>query len=105
MKKLLLIAPLLMLSACMGSNQHIDLGLAPAAQVPDLPAPLAKKAERLPDLKGKTLAERELEDSATDQIYNGVATQLNAIIDAWGCVKTALKNRTDANVCLNQITK
>jgi hypothetical protein len=97
-KKVLVLVPCLMLSACLGSNQP-DIGLAPPPKMPVLPAALAKKAEPLPALTGTTLADREKELAATEQQYNEKGTQLNAVIDAYLCVKSSLDNRTDPAKC------
>jgi hypothetical protein len=98
-KKLLLIAPFFLLAGCMGAGDP-GLGLAVPPAMPDLPQQLAKKAEPLPPLTGTTLADREKELSSTEQAYNEKGTQLNALIDAWNCVKVSLKNRTDPSKCL-----
>lgn len=102
MNKLIFLLPvLIVISGCATTGDHIE-GVAPPPALPTLPPTLAKKASPLPDLVGKTLAEREKEDSATDQIYNGVATQLNALIDVYVCVKTSLAAKTDLNLCLKK---
>ena len=113
MKKFMIIAAALTLAGCStkdgagpdinsGSDIIIDgetIGKAPAPKVPELPASLAKKAERLPDLTDPSVPAQQADSIATDRKYNSIAFQLNNIIDAWSCVKKALNDGEDAKKC------
>ncbi len=113
MKKIIIIAAALALASCTGksgpgpdintgSDIVIDgetIGKAPAPKVPKLPASLAKKAERLPDLTDPSVPAQQADAIATDRKYNSIAFQLNNIIDAWNCVKKALNDGEDAEKC------
>jgi hypothetical protein len=99
MKKILLI-PLaaLLLTGCGLDDSRPDVGVAPAAKMPDLPSTLKKKAERLPDITDGSLGGIHTDGSKADSTYNDLAFRYNALVDAWGCVADALNNRTTEGV-------
>lgn len=97
MRKLVLLPILLMVSACATTSGKP--GVEPV-KVPPLPAPLAQKAERLPDLTDNTMGGRELDGAATDRKYNEVSHRLNSIITLYQCVEKSINNRENPNSCL-----
>lgn len=103
MKKLVLLAALA-LSACATTHDpKIEVGVAPAAKMPQLPQTLKQKAERLPDITDRSLGGIHKDGVNTDVKYNDLAYRYNFIVDAWGCVADAINNRkTDAiDKCLS----
>ena len=99
MKKLVLLPILLSLSACLGTSSEGNPGVEPV-KIPPLPAQLAQKAERLPDLTDNTMGGRELDASETDRRYNAVSHQLNSIITLYQCVEKSINNRENVDTCL-----
>lgn len=113
MRIFLLAASSLMLCSCattaiktpdinMGNDIKIDgesIGEAPAPKVPELPANLRKKADRLPELTDRTVEGQQKDAMETDRAYNSIAFQLNAVIDAWECVRSTLNDNKDPKVC------
>ena len=102
MKKLLLLTPLLLLSACGGDNKPITPGVI-AIQVPDLPIKLSQKAPRLPKFSAKNMGEGQIDATIVDQKYNALAFQANSLIDFYNCVKLSVNTKADLTKCL--ITK
>lgn len=112
MRLYLIAAATLLLSACgpsvntpdinTGGDIIIDgqsVGEAPAPKIPDLPENLKKKAGRLPALTDRTVEGQQKSAIETDKAYNAVAFQLNAVIDAWSCVRKTLNDKKDPEVC------
>ena len=75
-----------------------DLGSAKVAQMPPLPARLAKKAERLPDITDGSLGGIHTDGAQADIRYNDLAYRHNALVDAWGCIREALNGRNTDNL-------
>lgn len=80
-----------------------DIGKAAAARVPDLPAPLAKKAQALPPMDDPSLSGQQIAAMEADRAYNGVAHQLNAVIDAWHCVQQSMNDNEKINKCFKDV--
>lgn len=112
MKKIVLLAAIALLSGCVSGREDIDiatsddividgenLGSAPAARVPQLPENLARKAQALPEITDRSLAGQQRSAVEADRAYNSVAIQLNAVIDAWECVRVSLNDKTDPEEC------
>jgi len=98
MRKTVALASLLLLSACMGSNQGTAPGVKPV-QVPALPAELSKKAEKLPPITDNTMGGQVTEGVNSDRAYNAVAHQVNALIDVYVCVRETINNNRDPQTC------
>lgn len=98
MRKIVALASLLLLSACMGSNQGVAPGVKPV-QVPALPEPLAKKAERLPPITDNTMGGQVTEGVNSDRAYNAVAHQVNALIDVYTCVRNTINKGDNPENC------
>lgn len=100
MKKILLaLAMLAALGGCKTTNDpDLELGEAKAVQVPELPAVLAKRAERLPDITDPSMGGIQLDGIHTDKQYNEVAHQTNALIDVYNCVRDAVNARDASKV-------
>lgn len=95
MKKLIILASALALSACATtSDPGPDVGVAPPAKVPTLDKSKFPKAERLPDITDKSLGGVHKDGVNTDVKYNDLAYKYNFIIDAWDCVANAINNRS-----------
>ena len=94
--KYLILAILLLTSAC----AHRDLGLAPPAEMPALPNAMSQKAKRLPPITDPTMGGQVISGVETDRAYNRVAEQLNAIIDAWECVRIGMNEKKEIKSCL-----
>lgn len=94
MKKLIILAAALSLTAC-GTTGTVkpEVGVAPAAKVPALPDRMKQKAERLPDITDKSLGGVHKDGVNTDVKYNDLAYRYNFLVDAWGCVADAINNR------------
>ena len=75
------------------------IGSAPPPQMPALPANLAKKAGPLPPLTDGHQATILKDLGTTSSMYNDVASQLNNVLTAWGCVRDSLNNNSDAAKC------
>jgi hypothetical protein len=75
-------------------------GLAKPAEMPALPVSLAQKARRLPPVTDPTLTGQTLSAVDTDRLYNGVAERYNILIDAWECVRLALRDKQEMTTCL-----
>ncbi len=115
MKKILICATALLLSACGASNGGVrsagDLGPAvnangedaidqiPAVkpvQIPELTGRYAQKAGPLPPLSGTDFKSQQNDAVEADRQYNDVADRLNTVIDVYNCVREAVNNkRTD----------
>lgn len=98
MMRLTVILIALALGACTQSPRA-DLGEAPPAAMPELPEAFAKRAERLPPLSDPTLGGVHRDGAETDRAYNRLAYRYNALLDAWECVRLALKERKPVEAC------
>ncbi len=76
-----------------------NIGSAPAPKVPALPDNLSRKAQALPPIVDRTLAGQQQSAVEADRAYNSVAHQLNAVIDAWECVRKSLNDGVDPEEC------
>jgi hypothetical protein len=96
MKKVIIImAAFAALAGCKTTDDPgLDVGVAPVAQMPELPATLSERAERLPDIEDRTLGGIHRDGVNTDVAYNDLAIRYNAVVDAWGCVREALNTRS-----------
>lgn len=100
MKKLLALAMIAALAGC--AHKTPDFGEAKPVSIPDLPADLAQRAEKLPPLTDPTM-EGQLRDAIeTDRRYNDVAHRFNSLLDLYECVKQSINNEKDAGECLSQ---
>lgn len=95
MKKLVIAAALL-LSACAHGP---DVPPSTPVAMPALPPELSKKAEKLPPITDNSLGGIQNDAVETDKKYNTVSRQLNAVIDAWACVKEALATQKEVKTC------
>ena len=93
MKRLIIIASVLFLSAC--ATTEPATGLAKAVQVPELPLELSRKATRLPDIKDPTFGGIIKDGIETDQQYNAVSYQLNTLIDLYVCIRKSINQEVD----------
>ena len=90
MKKLVLVVSLL-LTACGGK----ETGIAPAVQIPPIPANLAQKADPLPSITDPTMGGLVQANIESSKKYNAVSFQLNKLIDLYDCVKEAVNNKKE----------
>lgn len=90
MKKLVLVVSLL-LTACGGK----ETGIAPAVQIPPIPANLAQKADPLPPITDPTMGGLVQANIESSKKYNAVSFQLNKLIDLYDCVKEAVNNKKE----------
>ena len=115
MKKLSILLTLGILSGCAGTIHTPNIssttpivlngktiGSAPPPKVPDLPANLAKRAGPLPHLTDGHEPTLVKDLAKTSSLYNDIANQLNAVLDAWGCVETSLNNNADSAKCFKE---
>jgi len=93
MRLLILLAPIALLAAC----GHDTTGLAPAVQVPVAPSVLTQRAERLKPNTDTSVQGQVLDNTNSITMYNRVASQLNAFIDYFDCVRIAVNNKKDLN--------
>lgn len=91
MKKVLILFAALSLTACASK----PTGLAPAVQIPPLPANLAQKAEPLPPITDPTMGGLVQANIDSSKKYNAVSFQLNKLIDLYGCVMDAVNNKKE----------
>lgn len=98
MKKLLVLPLLLVLSACAGKNDDVG-SISKPVQVPELPANLSKKAESLPPIKDNTMGGLTIDGAETDIKYNGIAHQLNNLIDVYECVRVSMNEKRNPEEC------
>lgn len=97
-KKLLAVfLAILTLTAC---KHTLDTGLAKGVEIPDLPANLEKKAEKLPPISDTSMGTAHTQGAADDMQYNVVSTQLNSLIDLYNCVKFSVNDKKDIKRCL-----
>lgn len=89
-----------LLCACASTPPPPVSGVIPV-QIPDLPAELSTKAERLPPLADPTLGGMVTSGIQADTAYNDVAYKYNNIIDFYNCIKVAINTKKDpAEICL-----
>jgi hypothetical protein len=91
MKKSILIAALL-LSACKTTE---DTGLTVGVQVPPIPEKLAQRAGPLPANENTTMGGQVQDNTRNISAYNGVAFQVNDLIDLYNCVREAVNNKKE----------
>lgn len=91
MKKFILIAALL-LSACKTTE---DTGLTVNVQVPPIPEKLAQRAGPLPANENTTMGGQVQDNTRNISAYNGVAFQVNDLIDLYNCVREAVNNKKE----------
>ena len=72
-------------------------------KIPDAPAELTKKAERLPDLVDPSFGGVMLDGAKTDALYNDVAWRHNRLVDFYDCVKTSINTKKDPKECFEKI--
>ena len=100
MKKLILaLALVASLSAC-GGKKDLDIGIAKPVQIPDAPASLLKKAERLPDITDPSFGGIIMDGAETDAKYNDVAIRYNLLIDFTLCIQKSVNEKKDLEKCL-----
>ena len=98
MKKILFAAAALtMISGCKHAPD-LELGEAKSVQMPELPAELSRRAERLPDITDRTMGGVQVDGIETDKKYNDVAHQNNALITFYNCVRDAVNGRDASKV-------
>jgi hypothetical protein len=91
MKKFIIIAALL-LSACKTTE---DTGLVTSVQVPPIPEKLAQRAGPLPASDNITMGGQVQDNTRNISAYNGVAFQVNDLIDLYNCVREAVNNKKE----------
>lgn len=96
---LLALALVASLSAC-GGKKELDIGMAPPVQIPDAPAYLTKKAEKLPEITDPSFGGIMLDGADTDAKYNDVAIRLNLLIDYTLCIQESINKKKDIAKCL-----
>lgn len=89
--KLSLIPLALLLASC--AHSVPDIGQTIPPKVPDLPADLSRRADRLPPLTDPTLEGLQRDAVTTDRAYNDVAGRLNSVLDVYECVKKAINSQ------------
>lgn len=112
MKKLSIIVVAALLAGCQtteGANVDIDsgtliidgedIGSVKAAQIPDLPDDLKKRAPSLEEMTDPSLRGQQIYAMDADISYNGVAHQLNTVLDAFACIRTTFNDKGDPNKC------
>lgn len=87
MKKILVLA--LLLSAC----KHTDTGNG--LMIPPVPSQLADKARPLPANNDATFAGQIRDNNNNIRAYNKVASEKNALLDLYNCVRDAINNRKE----------
>lgn len=103
MIKHILLGCLLFVTLTAGScdrKDGLDIGIAKPVQIPDAPAHLMKKAERLPDITDPSFGGIMLDAADTDAKYNDVAIRLNQLIDYTVCVQKSINEKKDIEKCL-----
>lgn len=98
MKKLLVLPLILFLTACATTDNGAG-SLAKPVQVPELPANLSKKADRLPPITDNTMGGLTIDGAETDIKYNTVAHQLNNLIDVYECVRVSMNEKRNPEEC------
>lgn len=81
-------------------KEGLDIGIAKPVQIPDAPAYLTKKAERLPDITDPSFGGIMLDAADTDAKYNDVAIRLNLLIDYTLCIQESVNKKKDIEKCL-----
>jgi hypothetical protein len=97
MKPFAIFLAILLLSAC--STVKPVAVVPQTVQMPVLPAPLNQKADPLPPITGNDLHSLIRDGLSTDRAYNDLRARQAAVVDAWECVRVALKDGTDATKC------
>ncbi len=82
-------------------KEGLDIGIAKPVQIPDAPAHLMKKAERLPDITDPSFGGIMVDGAETDTKYNDVAIRLNLLIDYTICIQKSINEKKDISECLN----
>lgn len=91
MKRLVIIVALL-LSACKTTE---DTGLVVGVQIPPIPENLAQRAGPLPANEDITMGGQVRDNTRNISAYNGVAFQVNDLIDLYNCVREAVNNKKE----------
>ena len=86
MRKIFILGSLLLLSAC---KEYVP---APQLTVPPL-SERYTKAEKVPDINGLSMGEREKAGVESDIKYNDVGGKYNNLIDLYNCVRVAINER------------
>lgn len=89
----------LALGACSTVKEPILSGVTPV-QVPNLPAELSVKAERLPDITDDTMGGQVIAGMESDVAYNDVAHRYNRLQDLYLCVQKSMNTKEDPAKCL-----
>ena len=87
---------LLLLGAC---THQVAIAPKPV-QMPALPESLAKKADPLPPITGTDVKDLIRDGVETDSKYADVRSRLNAVIDAWACVRASINDGKEPTDCL-----
>lgn len=72
-----------------------DTGLTTGIKIPELPAELAKRAEKLPENNDQTMGAQVLDNTSNIRAYNSKAFQVNDLIDIYNCVRTAVNEKKE----------
>lgn len=94
-----MILPLALFAASCKTVDDVPAGVQ-SVRMPDLPAPLDRKADRLPDITDRTMGGLVVDGDATDRAYNDVAHNNNNLIDFYKCVQEAINNEQPLEKCL-----
>ena len=99
-KKSILILSLFLTVAACSKKEGLDIGIAKPVQIPDAPASLLVKAEKLPPITDSSFGGIMLDGANTDTKYNDVATRFNQLIDFTLCVQESVNEKKDIEKCL-----
>lgn len=98
MKRIMIaIVGLSLLAGCK-TTQDPELGEARSVQVPPLPASLAQRPTRLPDITDPTMGGIQIDGVKSDRTYNDVAHQTNSLITVYECVRVAVNSRDASKI-------
>lgn len=85
----LILLSTLLLAGCGSSDAGVQV------QLPPLPSSLASKSENLPPNTNTSMGAQVLDNTSNIRAYNRVATDKNALIDLYNCVRDAVNNKKE----------
>lgn len=72
-----------------------DTGLAPAPQIPPIPAALANKRGQLPPNNDISMGGQTIDNTNNIRSYNSAANQVNSLIDYFNCIRESINNKKE----------